>query len=421
MIPAKGPIRKLCARLDSLTGRLRTIAQAAEDATIADSYLKAWASSHLHRRAQPSSAQFQRYVERLQESGFFTRGILEVFSTNIIKLLGREGVLGYLVPKRYGGECTAVSAMALCLIRKHLAAYSGLVDALFAVQGLGSYPVAIAGTERQKKRWLPRVASGDIIPAFAITEPGAGSDIASITTRAIKRRDGYIIRGTKTLISNAAIADYFVVFARTGKSPGRDSLTAFIVDAHSHGVTVTRKMDLMAPHPIGELKFDCLVPAEARLGREGAGFRIAVRTLEMFRASVGAAAVGLATRAFEEAVSYVKKRRQFDRPLAEFEAVRFDIADMVTRLKASELMVFNSASLAEGAEPDGMSSSMAKLYATEAAQKIIDTALQLHGGKGVVKGTTVERLYREIRALRIYEGTSEIQKLIISKRILNKI
>ncbi|HLG42747.1 MAG TPA: acyl-CoA dehydrogenase, partial [Planctomycetota bacterium] len=277
----------------------------------------------------------------------------------------------------------------------------------------------IAGSEAQRKKWLRGVADGSLIAAIAITEPEAGSDMLSIETRAERTRGGYVLSGTKTLISNAGIADFYVVYARTAEGSARDrgALSAFLVDRKAPGLSLARKLELIAPHPIGELKFDKVqVPADQRIGKEGEGFDLAIRTLEVFRPSVGAAAVGMASRALKESLDHVGRRRQFGQLLSTFQGIKFKLADMATKLRASELMVFSAASSrARGGH--GPEASMAKLFATEAAQEIIDDAVQIHGGMGVVRGSAVERLYRSIRALRIYEGTSEIQKIVIARSL----
>lgn len=329
------------------------------------------------------------------------------------------GWLRQLVPETYGGAARAPELRTICLVREALAAASAVADAAFAVQGLGSFPVALAASDALKRGWLPRVASGDAVAAFALTEPEAGSDAAAVATTARRDGDAYVLDGTKTLISNAAIASFFVVFARTSHD-SRAGLSAFLVEADRPGIRLVRSIDLLAPHPIGELAFDgCRVPAAQRLGEEGGGLKLALATVDFFRASVGAAACGLARRALEEARARVLARRQFGAALATFQATRFAIADMATELDAARLLVYRAAWLRDH---DGRrmsrEASMAKLFATEAAQRIVDRAVQLHGGRGVERGAVVERLYREVRALRIYEGASEIQRLVIAGHYL---
>jgi acyl-CoA dehydrogenase len=289
---------------------------------------------------------------------------------------------------------------------------------MFAMQGLGSYTVTLAGTDEQKRALLPRVANGQTICAFAITEPEAGSDVSGITTRAVRDGDGYVLDGTKCFISNAGVADSYVLFARTSDDRHR-GLSAFILDGAANGLTIT-PTELIAPHPIGTMKLTGVrVPASARLGEEGDGFGLAMATLDFFRTSVGAAALGMATRALDEAKARVLARRQFGRPLADFQATQMALADMALDVAAARLLVFSAAHHIDTSDgPGTLDAAMAKLYATEAAQRVIDRAVQLFGGQGVVAGCIVERLYREVRALRIYEGTSEIQKLVIGKALL---
>ncbi len=292
----------------------------------------------------------------------------------------------------------------------------------------------LAGSEKIKQRFLPQVASGEAIAAFALTEPEAGSDAAGIQTRARREGNEYVLEDTKKFISNAGIAAFYVVFAKTDPAQGRKGISAIVVEKDRPGLNMTRKLELIAPHPIGEFQLErCRVPAENLLGLEGEGYSILLQTLESFRTTVGAAALGLAERALEEATAYAKKRKQFGKTLSEFQGLRFMLAEMATELEAARLLVFQAAwnldqARREAASGDRaltrtphrtlvLASSMAKLFATETGQKVIDRALQIHGGTGVLKGTVVERLYREIRALRVYEGTSEIQKEIIAHQL----
>jgi len=353
---------------------------------------------------------------------------------DFLQRLAKEGLLRLVVPRSYGGVHPSLDIRSICLTRRALARYSALADTMFIIQGLGSYPITLAGSEKLKQQFLPLVASGKAIAAFALTEPGAGSDAAGIQT--VARRDGsyYVMEGTKKFISNAGIADFYVVFVKTDPTQGRKGMSAIVVEKDSPGFRMVRQIELIAPHPIGEFHLDhCRVPADNLLGREGEGFSIVLETLESFRVTVGAAALGLAERALEEAITYAKTRVQFGKTISEFQGLRFMLAEMATQVEAARLLVWQAAWMLDQARRENsastllpassnsnlvLSSSMAKLYATEAAQKIIDQALQIHGGMGVVKGTVVERLYREIRALRVYEGTSEIQKEIISLQLL---
>ena len=335
-----------------------------------------------------------------------------------VRVLGRGGVLRVLAPEALGGERATVQARDLCLTRDLLAYHSGLADVAFAMQGLGSYPITLAGGEEMKKRVLPQVIAGEAATTFALTEPEAGSDVSAI--RSVARRDGngYRVSGTKRFISNAPVADVLCLFAKTDPGAGAKGLSAFVLEKGARGLSV-RPMDLIAPHSIGELSLEEVpVPEACRLGNEGEGFRIAMDTLALFRTTVGAAAIGMARRALDEALAYAKRRVQFGRPIAEFQGLQFYLADMATELDAARLLVYRAAWKIDRGQAAGQESSMAKLYATEVAQRVIDKALQIHGGMGVVKGVMVERLYREIRALRIYEGSSEIQRLILARGLL---
>ena len=338
------------------------------------------------------------------------------YPREIVKQLGDSSLLRECVPAAFGGARVEVELGALCAIRESLAWHSSLVDTMFAMQGLGSFPVTLAGSDAQKKDLLPRVASGELITAFALTEPEAGSDVSAIATRARSDGDGWILDGQKRFISNAGVADRYVVFARSGD--GKHDLSAFLVEGDAPGLT-TEPIELIADHPIGIVHLhNCRIAQSSIIGEPGAGFRIAMATLDRFRASVGAAACGLGARALHEALARVKTRRQFGRALAEHQATQLALAEMSVELDAARLLVAHAARLGDAGGKVTRESATAKLYATEAAQRIVDRALQLHGGDGLVRGTTVERLYREVRALRIYEGTSEIQKLVIARELL---
>ena len=336
--------------------------------------------------------------------------------------LGRESLVAYVVPKNFGGARETVQARDLCILREELARGSALADAMLATQALGSYPIIMAGSEEQKARYLSEMGTGQAIAAFALTEPQAGSDVAAMETRATQHGAKYVINGVKCFISNAGIAHTYVVFAVTRSGANKKQVSAFVVPADTPGLVLKEKLRLLSPHPIGTIAFEeCEIPQANLLGREGEGLSIALRTLDTLRCTVGAAALGLAERALEEAIHHSRTRRQFGQELAGFQAIQFKLADMATELEASRLLVYRAAWVNDcGAKDLKVKSSMAKLYATEAAQRIVDQALQIHGGIGVVTGTPVERLYRDVRALRIYEGTSEIQKLIIAKDLLSK-
>ena len=352
---------------------------------------------------------------------------------DFLKRMATEGLVRYVVPAAYGGVHPHLDIRSLCLIRQGLARHSALADTMFGMQGLGSCPITLAGNEEQKKRFLPPVARGEAVAAFALTEPEAGSDAAGLQTTARLEGNEYRLDGHKRFISNAPIADFYVVFAKTDPAQGRKGISAIVVEKNRPGVT-TRAQEVMAPHPIGEIEFkNCRVPVENRLSNEGDGYSILLRTLESFRTTVGAAALGMGERALIEATAYLKTRVQFGKTLSEFQGLRFGLAEMAMELEAARLLVYQAAWSLDFARKTGaaasgaakgvaraliLSSSMAKLYATEAAQRVIDRALQMHGGIGVLKGTVVERLYREIRSLRVYEGTSEIQKEIIAHQLL---
>jgi acyl-CoA dehydrogenase len=327
----------------------------------------------------------------------------------VLRLAG-VGVLSVAVPAPYG----AMDLRSLVMVRESLAYYSALADTAFAMQGLGSHPVSLAGSEVQKNRWLPAVVAGKVLAAFAVTEPEAGSDVGGIRTRAERNGALWRLNGVKTFISNAGIAGLYTVLART--SP--EELSMFLVDGSAPGLSA-KPQEPIAPHPLGEVRFED-VPA-VLLGQEGKGLRLALSTLDTFRPSVGAAACGLAARALDEAVRHVSSRRQFGKPLAEMQATQMALAEMHVELEAARLLVRHAAWVKDhGRERIAREGAAAKLYATEAAQRVVDRAVQLHGGQGVMRGATVERLYREVRALRIYEGTSEIQKLVIAREILKE-
>jgi acyl-CoA dehydrogenase len=324
-----------------------------------------------------------------------------------------------LIPREYGGN--GVDLRSVCLVREALAARSGLADSVYAVQGLGSYPIVLGGTPELAARYLPAVAEARAIAAFALTEPDAGSDASAIATRAARAGEHYVLEGRKTFISNAPVASFFTVFARTAAGPKR-SVSAFVVDADTPGLSIGPPQAITAPHPIAELRFSsCRVPSTQRLGAEGDGMRIALGTLDFFRTSVGAAACGFAGRALTESLAHAQTRRQFGSALAAFQLTQAALADMATELDAARLLVYRAASLKDaGAARVSREAAMAKLFATEAAQRIVDRAVQIHGGLGVQRGSVVERLYREVRAPRIYEGTSEIQRLVIARELIGE-
>jgi acyl-CoA dehydrogenase len=334
----------------------------------------------------------------------------------ILKALAEGGWLRNAVPDAAG----KLDVRTLCLTRETLSRRSGLADFVFAMQGLGSGPISLFGTEAQKARWLPGVAAGETIAAFALSEPDAGSDVAALSTSARRDGDGWVLDGTKTFISNGGLADRYTVFARTGEGPGARGLSAFVVDADTPGFEIVERIPLMAPHPLATIRFNaCRIDGDRLLGQPGEGFRIAMGTLDVFRSTVAAAALGFSRRAFDEAASRTVSRQLFGAPMSDLQLVQASLADMALKIDASALLIYRAAWLKDqGAPRVTREAAMAKLYATDEAQAVIDAAVQLFGGLGVVSGHPVERLYREVRALRIYEGASEVQKIVIARQAL---
>jgi acyl-CoA dehydrogenase len=337
----------------------------------------------------------------------------------LVRRFGEAGWLRWVVPAAHGGALERLDVRALCLARDTLARHSGLADFAFAMQGLGSGPISLFGSDALRGRYLPRVARGEAVAAFALSEADAGSDVGAMRTTARRDGAGYVIDGEKTWISNAGLADFYVVFCRFPEG-GERGFAAFVVDADAPGLRVTRRIDVTAPHPLGTVAFDaCRVGAGALVGEAGRGLRVALGTLDVFRSTVAAAALGFARRALDEAAAHVRTRHAFGQPLATFQLTQARIAEMATAVDASALLVYRAAWTRDsGAERVTREAAMAKLFATEAAQRVVDDAVQLFGGRGVAVGETVERLYREVRSLRIYEGTSEIQKLVIAGQVL---
>ncbi len=336
----------------------------------------------------------------------------------LVRDLGAAGWLRACVPAASGGLSEKLDVRSIALTRESLAYAAGLADFAFAMQGLGSGPISLFGNRDQCRKYLPAVAAGKKIAAFALSEAEAGSDVAAMSTTAHRDGDTYVLNGEKMWISNAGIADFYCVFARTGEAPGSRGLSAFIVEADTPGFEVTERIDTIAPHPLGRLAFDnCRIPAASRIGPAGDGFKVAMATLDIFRTSVGAAALGFARRALDEAVRHSSERKLFGAPLSALQMTEASIADMALDVDASALLVYRSAWAKDCyQERVTREAAMAKLYATEAAQRVIDRAVQLFGGSGVVSGNIAETLYREIRALRIYEGASEVQKIIIARQ-----
>lgn len=336
----------------------------------------------------------------------------------LVAELGKAGWLRNCVPAEWGGASEKLDVRSIALCRETLAYYSGLADFSFAMQGLGSGAISLFGSEEQRENYLPRIATGEAISAFALSEAKAGSDVAAMETSAEMAGDEYILTGEKTWISNGGIADVYCVFARTGDAPGSRGLSAFIVDATNPGLSIKDRIETIAPHPLATLSFDdCRVPVGARIGASGEGFKVAMATLDVFRTSVAAAALGFARRALDETLRHTSTRQLFGAPLSALQMTEATIADMATEIDASALLVYRSA-WAKDCHQERVTreAAMAKLYATEAAQRVIDQAVQLFGGSGVTKGNIAESLYREIRALRIYEGASEVQKVIIARQ-----
>jgi acyl-CoA dehydrogenase len=338
----------------------------------------------------------------------------------LVGRLAEAGLLRHVVPAAYGGVHERLDVRSLCLARETLARFAALADFAFAMQGLGSGAISFFGTEDQRRAYLPAVADGRKIAAFALSEREAGSDVAALATTAEPDGDHFVLNGAKTWISNGGIAHFYVVFARTGEAPAAKGLSAFIVDAEAPGLEIAERIELIAPHPLATLQFEeCRVPREKLLGEPGHGFKIAMATLDVFRPTVGAAALGFARRALDEALARASGRQLFGGPLAELQMIQAKLADMALAVDAAALLVYRAAWAKDaGAARITREAAMAKLYATEAAQRVIDDAVQIHGGLGVVAGHPVERLYREIRALRIYEGASEVQKVVIARQTL---
>lgn len=338
----------------------------------------------------------------------------------LVRKLGAGGWLRYCVPAAWGGVHEQLDVRSLALIRETLARHSGLADFAFAMQGLGSGTISLFGSEAQKRAYLPAVASGEKIAAFALTEPTSGSDVANLETSADEAGEGFTLTGAKTYISNGGIADFYVVFARTGEAPGARGVSAFILDADAPGLDASERIAVIAPHPLATLKFNSIpLPRESLLGARGQGFKQAMATLDIFRTTVGAAALGFARRALDEATNRALARKSMGATLADNAIVQSMLAEMVLDVDASALLVYRSAWVRDvQGRRNSREAALAKLYATDSAQQVIDKAVQIFGGLGVTSGVPVESLYREIRALRIYEGASEVQKVVIARNHL---
>jgi acyl-CoA dehydrogenase len=355
--------------------------------------LERWAADHIHGSHGPDVDQECR---------------------DLVKALGQGGWLRHAVNSE--GH---IDTRAICLIRETLARHSGLADFAFAMQGLGSGAISLQGTPEQQQRYLPRVARGEAIAAFALSEPEAGSDVAAMQCSAHVDGNHAVLNGEKTWISNGGIADFYVLFCRTGEAPGARGISAFIVDAGTPGFEIAERINVIAPHPLARLRFsNCRVPLTQRVGAPGEGFKVAMRTLDVFRTSVAAAALGFARRALDEALQRATTRKMFNQTLADFQITQAKLAEMATTVDTSALLVYRAAWQRDQGRGVTREAAMAKLTATEGAQKVIDAAVQMFGGLGVVSGQAVEQLYREIRSLRIYEGATEVQQLIIARELL---
>lgn len=339
---------------------------------------------------------------------------------HLVAMLGRAGWLRHAVGgTAYGGAHDFIDTRAICLLREILARHSGLADFAFAMQGLGSGAITLHGTHEQKARYLTRVACGEAIAAFALSEPNSGSDVAAMTCAARAEGDAYVLDGEKTWISNGGIADFYVVFARTGEAPGARGISAFIVDADVPGLEIAERIEVIAPHPLAKLRFNgCRIPKACLIGVAGQGFKVAMQTLDIFRTSVAAAALGFARHALDEALARATTRPLFNKMLAEFQITQSKISEMATGVDTSALLTYRAAWLRDQGRNVTREAAMAKMASTETAQRVIDSAVQIWGGSGVVSGNPVEKLYREIRALRIYEGATEVQQLIIARQTL---
>jgi acyl-CoA dehydrogenase len=345
---------------------------------------------------------------------------LDAACRQLVRKLGQAGWLKYAIGGvAYGAMADTIDTRAICLIRETLARQSGLADFAFAMQGLGSGAITLFGSAGQKEKYLPAVAEGSAIAAFALSELDAGSDVASLQCTAVRDGDAYVLKGSKTWISNGGIADFYVVFARTGEAAGSRGISAFVVDRTTPGFRIAERIEIIAPHPLARLEFnDCRISREQLLGTSGQGFKVAMATLDVFRTSVAAAALGFARRAMEEGLRRATSRKMFGQTLGDFQLTQSKLAAMATDIDAAALLTYRAAWLRDQGQSVTIEAAMAKMTATENAQRVIDAAVQIFGGLGVTRGATVERLYREIRPLRIYEGATEVQQLIIARGII---
>ncbi|MEE2525663.1 acyl-CoA dehydrogenase family protein [Hyphobacterium sp. HN65] len=355
------------------------------------------------------------------ETGFAEHADVDADCRAMARKMGETGWLKNCVPAAYGGANETLDVRSLCIMRETLGYHSGLADFVFAMQGLGSGTLSLFGSDQQKAEWLPKVAAGEALAAFALTEPQAGSDVASLAMKAERDGGDYVLNGEKTYISNGGIAGFYTVFARTGEAGAR-GISAFLVPADTPGLSVAERIEVIAPHPLARLKFEnCRIPASALIGEENAGFKYAMGTLDVFRSTVAAAALGFARRAMDEARARAKSRQLFGDTLADLPVVQSQLAEMAIDIDASALLIYRGAWMKDsGVARISREAAMSKFYATETAQQTIDKAVQIFGGLGVTKGSVPEALYRDIRALRIYEGASEVQKLIIARQLLSE-
>jgi acyl-CoA dehydrogenase len=371
---------------------------------------------------EPRHVQMQRELDAWAHGHIAQQphGDVDADCRALVAALGDGGWLRHAVAgTAYGGAGDRIDTRALCLMRETLARHSGLADFAFAMQGLGSGAISLHGSTAQKDRYLNAVSRGSAIAAFALSEPEAGSDVAAMSCEARIDGDHAVLNGEKTWISNGGIADFYVVFARSGEADGARGISAFIVDDGTPGFEIAERIDVIAPHPLARLAFhDCRIPLSQRIGEPGQGFKVAMRTLDVFRTSVAAAALGMARRALDEALQRATSRRMFKQLLADFQLTQATLAKMATTIDSAALLTYRAAWLRDQGQTVTREAAMAKMMATEGAQQVIDAALQLWGGRGVVSGQPVEQLYREIRALRIYEGATEVQQLIIARELL---
>lgn len=366
------------------------------------------------------AAELDRWAERNVSNALGHAGNIDQTCRSLVRMLGDGGWLKAVVPATYGGLSHQIDVRKLCLAREILAWHHGLADFAFAMQGLGTGSISLFGNDVLKAKYLPAVCAGRRIAAFALTEPASGSDVSALTTTATADGSGYMrINGIKTWISNGGIADHYIVFARTGEA-GVKGLSAFVVDADTPGLTIVERIEVIAPHPLATLRFqDCRVPLTHRLGAAGDGFKVAMATLDIFRSTVGAAAVGISRRALHEAATRAATRMLFGRSLGDLQMTQAALADSAAEVDAAALLVYRAAWTKDlGAERITRESSIAKMFATEIGQKVVDRTVQIYGGNGVRVGSKAEELYREIRALRIYEGATEVQKVIIARELL---